>query len=240
MRKPYKLLPLILSLCLLLSVSGCGADTVLSEIPEDGFTDTVRLKDGNLKFCRIYGRFGQPDGEAFAEAEWSFREAVDYLGSDIPGELTKSLDFLSEAEQAPGDAMTVSLCEDGTLYSGLDFVWELPEKYMADTLGGFDCRLTLSANRENPVQYANSRHIRALYMAPESEFMDTEILTAYIYDGYSHRGSDQIANLHLAAEFTAGGVNYALTSDNLRERYFVEALLELVAICREYAAGGAG
>jgi hypothetical protein len=28
-----------------------------------------------------------------------------------------------------------------------------------------------------------------------------------------------------------GGVNYALVSDNLKEQYFVEALVKLVEIC---------
>jgi hypothetical protein len=130
----------------------------------------------------------------------------------------------------------VSLYEDGTLCSGLDFVWQLPEKYMADAQGGFDCLLTISVNAENPVQYTNSKHIRALNMTPESEYLGTAILTAYMYDGYSHKGSQQMANLHLAAEFTVDGVNYALTSDNLSEKYFVQALLELVEICQ---SGGA-
>ncbi len=231
-RKSFRLIPLALALCILFTLPGCGSGPILSEIPEDGFTDTVRLKNGNIKFREI-GSGGCFDyAGPILNGEWDYEFITDYLGGDIPGELTESLDFLSGTPLAPGDTLTVSLYEDGTLYSGLDFVWQLPEKYMADSMGGFDCRLTLSANRDNALSYSYSIDIKSQELAPESEYMGVEMITAYQYDSFSFDESGrQAVNIHYIAQFTANGVNYALVSDNLKERCFAEALLALVEVC---------
>jgi hypothetical protein len=212
-------------------MTSCGG-AIRSEIPEDGFTDTVELTDGSIKFRQLVSSGCFDSADDLTDGVWDYDYITEYLGSDIPGKLTKSLDFLSNSPLNKGDTLDVSLHSDGTLYRGITFTWELPDDYMADLGGGFDCLLTLYVNRDNPVSYTYSGDISDQELAPESEYKGVEIITAYQYDNFSFdETGSQTVNMHYIAQFTMGGVNYALVSDNLKEQYFVEALVKLVEIC---------